>query len=57
MYKIPYNTRDADGKDIVKEVEIKQFKQHPSEFQCPHYKKMYPEFFAWIKERWGEVLT
>ncbi len=35
MPKLQYNTRDAGGNDIVKEVEVKQFKPHPVEFQCP----------------------
>ena len=21
-----------------------------------HYQRMYPEFFVWLKERWGEVV-
>lgn len=35
MPKLQYNTRDAGGNDIVKEVEVKQFKPHTVEFQCP----------------------
>lgn len=32
---IRYNTRDGDGKDIVKEVEIKQFPTNDVRFACP----------------------
>lgn len=32
---IRYNTRDGDGQDIVKEVEIKEFPMHTADFEDP----------------------
>lgn len=32
---LPYSTRDGDGNEILKEVEIKQFKVYERDFVCP----------------------
>ena len=40
---INYNTRDAKGVDFVKQVQVKEFKSVPAEYDCPICDKHYTE--------------
>lgn len=53
--KLRYETRDGKGNDIIKEIPIKEFPVIEKEFICPNM-QMYPDFFNWLKKRWGNVI-
>ncbi len=51
-YDYPYIDR-RENRDEITMLYNDELIRHGKIF---HYKQMYPEFFAWIKNRWGEVI-
>lgn len=52
IYDYPFIDR-RDNRDEITMLYNSALLRHGAIF---HYKKMYPEFFAWLKNRWGDVI-